>query len=351
MNVLFFNYCLSLFVSSFTWNSKVASRYAMFFMFVCIFFLHAFANIKSLEDLTAYSWGFDEIEHMTLYECITTDVAMCKMERGFALLLKIFSLLGLKFRSFLIVNALFISIMFYRGIQKYSPSIILSTLLFLLILNNQSIYVIRQYIVVAVFFYSLKWIVERKMWKYIAACILCFFIHQSSIILIPVFFLYHIDIKKFLCIMLIMVVLLKVFLKIVVSYFVSSLVGYGTYANFEGFGGQNPMGFYIGVVYLLMYVLFLKEKIYKEGINRLLFICAVLNCILLYFGIGLDFAARLSIYFSALNILLVPIMLDYVKSYFVRIAIITVCLSLNTVMTFYGSISIEASHYTLATLL
>ena len=112
MNILFINFCVASLVSVFSINNKVASRHATIFMFVCIYILHAFADINSLEDLYYYSLGFDEIKRMTIWQCITTDVEICKMERGFALILKFFSFLGLGFRAFLIVNSLIFSTLF-----------------------------------------------------------------------------------------------------------------------------------------------------------------------------------------------------------------------------------------------
>lgn len=347
MNTLFANYCICLVASFFSRGNKKTAKTIMLFIFASVFFLHAFADINSLEDLTEYSRGFDEIEKMTIWQCLTTDVEICKMERGFAFILKLFSLMGFGFRAFLIVNALFLSFLFYKGIIKYSPSILISSILFLLIINSQSIYVIRQYIVMAIFFYSIRWIINGNIYKYLITCFACFFIHQSSIILIPVYFLYNLNLKQILAILLFSVLVLTISVNVVIDYLLSNLVGYGTYASFDMHEGQNPIGFALGMVYLVLYVYFLKRDVKVEGINKLLFICALLNVIPLYFGIGFNFAARLSIYFGSLNILLVPIMLNYVKHPLLRYTIIICCLVLNSIMTFNGSLSIESSNYRL----
>lgn len=351
MSILLVNFLVSLVVVVFAQSDKKASRYAALFMFACVFILHAFADISSLEDLTAYSLGFEEIKKMSVWQCITTNVVICKMERGFALILKLFSLLGLNFRAFLIANSLFVSLLFYKGIVKYSPSILTSCLLFLLVINSQSIYVLRQYLVMSIFFYSIRWVIERNVYKYLTVCFVCFFIHQSSLILIPLYFLYNIGLKKLLAILLLSTFILNKFIEVVLNYFLSNLAGYGSYASFEKLEGQNSTGFIISIVYLLLYVWYLKRDIWTEGIKRLLFVCALLNILLLYFGIGLDFSARLSIYFGSLNILLVPIMLNYVKAPLVRYTILVGCLILNSIITFYGSLSMESSNYRLASFL
>lgn len=344
MSILLANYIVSLIIAFFTCFDKKASRVAVFFMFVCVFIIHAFADIGSLEDLTAYSAGFEEIKRMSVWQCVTTDVEICKMERGFAFLLKIFSLLGLNFRAFLIVNSYFISVVFYRSILRHSPAIVLSALLFLLIINNQSVYVIRQYLVVAIFFNSLKWIIERNPWKYILTCVICFFIHQSSIILLPVYFLYSLDLKKLLVVLFLLGVGMWGSFAIIVEYFGSILVGYTQYAQFDGTDGQNAVGLIISIVYLLMYVLILRKRIYDEGLSRLVFICAVLNTMLLYIGVGFGFASRLSLYFNALNVFLVPIAITKLKNLPVRVVIVCGCLILNTILAFKGSVFVEASN-------
>lgn len=345
MSILLVNLIICMLIAFLFKSDKKASRHASLFIFFCIFILHSFADIGSLEDLTAYSLGFDEIRRMTMWQCLTTDVEVCKMERGFSLLLKLFSLAGLGLRSFLIFNALFTSVLFYKTIAKYSPSVLLSSLLFLVIINNQSLYVIRQYLVVAIFFYSIRWVIERKLLNYLIMCAICFFIHQSSIILIPIYFLYKLDAKHLVLFTILSALLLRFALQIVINYFTSTLVGYSTYVFDDYSDGQNIIGFYISIVYLLIFVLVLRKNVFQEGINKLLLIASILNCILLFFGVGLNFAARLSIYFSALYIILVPVILIYLRTNYFRICVVAGSLALNTLMTFYGSVSIEAMNY------
>ena len=344
MSILLCVFLVCLTASFLLWFDSVAVRYVTVFVFVCVFVLHAFADINSLEDLSYYSLGFDEIKKMSFLSCLTTDVEVCKMERGFACILKLFSLIGLDFRCFLIVNSAVFSLLFYKSIVAYSPSRLLSALLFLLTINSQSIYVLRQYIVVAFFFYSIDWIIRREMLKYLGTCFLCFFIHQSSIVLIPLYFLYNIDAKRLINILLTSALVLKIFIQIVVSYFGSSLVGYAQYALYDEVDGQNSTGFIISAFYLFIYVWFLKYRFYDIGLNRLVFICALLNCLLLFLGLGFGFTGRLSIYFGALNILLVPIVLEYISSMSLKIALIVGCLAFNALFAFFGSLSIEASN-------
>lgn len=343
MSVLLINYIASLIFSIFTLFDRDIRKPIVLLIFVFVFFTHAFPDISSLEDLSVYSLGFDEIRNMTVWQCITTNVEVCKMERGFALILKLYSLLGLDFRAFLIVNSFLISALFYKSIMKYSPSIVLSSLLFLLIINNQSIYVIRQYLVVAIFFNAIKWIIDRKALKYFLTCLTCFFIHQSAIILFPLYFIYKLDHKKLLVCVALCGLAMYVFLSIILEFFTNSLIGYSSYAVFEGAEGQNITGLIISIVNLAIFLFLLKKEVYTPGINRIVYICLLFNIVILFAGIGFNFSSRLAKYFSSMTIFMIPIAVSHTKNKLIKATIVAAALLLFSMLAFNGAAFIEAS--------
>lgn len=351
MNVLSLSFCFCLILSLFSLvSNKNGEKFVSIIIFICVWFIHAFVDMNSVPDLYGYSLGFNEVSKMTWVQCVTTDVEVCKMERGFALLLKIFSAIGLNFRCFLFFNATVISVLFYKGIEKYSSAIVLSSILFLLTINSQSIYILRQYLVMAVFFYSFRWIIDRKPVPYFLMCFLCFFIHQSAIVLVPIYFLYGMSTKQMLVLVVIIAVLLRVTTQFLVDYFGTALVGYSQYMGFEGDEGQNATEFIIKLAYLVVFVWFLRKDIFNVGINRLITICLLLNCLLSFFGIGYGFMGRLVLYYSSVHILLIPQVIKRVKEPIIKCAIVIACVALNIYIAFWGAISTEVSKIEIASL-
>ena len=76
----------------------------------------------------------------------------------------------------------------------------------------------------------------------------------------------------------------------------------------------------IAVCYLVSYIFFLRQDAYADGINRLVLILLVFNCIVMSAGYTLAIVSRLMMYYSVVNILSVPITMSYIKRPIIRYA-------------------------------
>ena len=101
----------------------------------------------------------------------------------------------------LFVGLLFISL-FISSIKKYSSCFLLSIAAWLG-MDFMSFVLMRQVIAVAIFFYSIRFVLDKKLCKYLLCCILAFGFHHSAIILLPLYWLLNIRLasKYMLCIL------------------------------------------------------------------------------------------------------------------------------------------------------
>lgn len=93
---------------------------------------------------------------------------------------------------FFIITSFLIIFFFYKGIKENSEDKWISTLIFVCfpLFYFMSLSIVRQYVAVAILFYSFKYIKQRQIWRYLAVVTLCFFIHKSFILALPLYFFY-----------------------------------------------------------------------------------------------------------------------------------------------------------------
>jgi len=134
---------------------------------------------------------------------------------------------------------------------RFSDDAILSILFFLLlpILYFSSLNVIRQFMAVALFAYSLRYIVERSFVKYAIFIILASIAHKSALILLPGYFLFGIRLSLFSYIFVGLGFFLSLsFLPVIISYSGFSLIYLDLYKS-EGVNAMSVLMLLFFVVY------------------------------------------------------------------------------------------------------
>lgn len=105
---------------------------------------------------------------------------------------------GMAICAFLQILPIVLILRTQKHVLRYLPIVLFGSMYFL-ILNNG----VRQMIVACWFLYATKWIVERKILNYIFFILISLYIHSSSIVLVPLYFLYNVgelSSKRKLCI-------------------------------------------------------------------------------------------------------------------------------------------------------
>ncbi|MBR5665880.1 MAG: EpsG family protein [Bacteroidales bacterium] len=324
-------------------SQRIKERIFIFISFVLLLLFHAFVDPSSMPDLPTYYDTFNELSQMSWMECI--HLHNHYMELGYRLFMKTVSLFSSSFTVFLFVYSIILLLVYYHIVKKYSPLVILSVLMFLLTSYNQSLFVIRQHLAIAICLASIPFIINGKLIGFLISSMIAVSMHKTAIVFVPIYFLYRMDAKK-------MVWILSIVFLLMIGYFGAILrgvahgLGYDTYVEMERFEGLNYVSFLMAISFLLLYVLSLRKHVFEPGINRLVLIALSISTMLSLFGIGFSIG-RLGIYFSIFSVLSFPISLSYIHSRFLKFGIVVVVLAFAFYPVYMGSSSLFIEEYKL----
>lgn len=90
------------------------------------------------------------------------------------------------------ISTLIDLLLLYLVLERYSSNHILSLMVFFVIGSTALEFnVLRNAKAIFIFLYALKYIEERKMWKYLAAITFACLFHMSSVLFFPLYFILH----------------------------------------------------------------------------------------------------------------------------------------------------------------
>lgn len=152
-------------------------------------------------DITVYQNAYNSIpnlgEFFANYEHLDDMYTTFGFDRGFLLLNSFANTIGLSFQGFLMMVAIISYGFFYAGIRRFTDNFSLVVIVFLYKMFFYDTFIsIRQSITIFVFFYMIKYIEEKKFIKYAIGCIVMYYMHAASIILILVYFVSKIKLTK-----------------------------------------------------------------------------------------------------------------------------------------------------------
>lgn len=242
------------------------------------------------------------------YTFIFASIANSTTEPAFRLINLIIFFSRLNVQFVFIISSLITFCLFYNGIRKLSNDVFLSVFLLLFCgFFIESLNIIRQYIAISIFFFSIRYIVNKDFKRYLfcIACAVCF--HYSAIFLILAYFFLRVNVGKWWFLILCLAYILPFVLPI--QYVFGLIPGYNIYfgavsaANESaqlgiGFLSKLLIGF-MCLSYFNKIVSFSSEsKIYLNGFFTYLF--------LLSFFRDFMVMVRLGYYFHVFLILLAP---------------------------------------------
>lgn len=243
-----------------------------------------------------------------------------RLEKGFIILNYIFYNFQIMIGIITLINTILIykTINYYIKINKYI-SIFLYLGIFQLFFYNLSS--IRQSIANAIFFFSTRYIVERKKYKFLGCIILGACFHKSLILMIPI---YYIGINKIfrnnkrntLIIILVLIILLKIPFILKTLYLLLAKINFHRYA-FElikensKISGITYLIFVINIINLLISLYYLPYKNKKEKL--------IYNMVIINFGLallkilGIKALHRIENYFIIFEIIAIPYFIEKLK--------------------------------------
>lgn len=221
------------------------------------------------------------------------------------------------YQLFFITTSILIYYYFYKSIKEHSLDRIVSVLIFTCfpIFFFMSLSVVRQYVGIAIVFYGYKFIKQRQFFKYLIAVLLAFFFHKSAILALPIYFLFgdFLINKKII----VFIYVLGFFSSEILAFLITlTSERYAIYINQIGGEGGNLILFFFQLIGLLLLPIVYNFRDNKDS---------EFNFYLITFYLGLFLWASLSkfghagirggLYYVVYIILLVPKLKNKIAQY------------------------------------
>lgn len=237
------------------------------------------------------------------------------VENGFAFLVWIIGKLGFSHIGFFFIIGGITNLFIIKAFYRFRYPAIVFLLYILSVHYQQEFNLIRQMMVVAVAFYSLKYIEESNWKKYLLFLIVAFLFHQTSIILLTFLPLCFVkDYSKFWKTAKIVLSVLFAFSVLValrkipfdltwITMYFDLYAGYVSNEDQIGVGDQS-----INLLY--NFIVLLTLLLYKKENSRLIYVIfMILGCIISNVAVQTPNLNRIALYFSIAYVPLVPSLL------------------------------------------
>lgn len=342
MEVLIFNFIfiliLGLILKANTQDSRGRINAFVVLSFVSLFTVHAFVDPMSSVDLPNYEDAYVECMSLPFYKLKDASWTS-SMEIGFLWYMKLLSLISDDFIIVLIASSLIMLGCYYRTILRYSPYTYISILFLLVTVFDQSLFVLRQHLAMALLTLSWDSIINKKLLRFCAFVFVAFLLHRTALVFIPLFFLYNIENKKkYVAALLISCLVFAVSYFFLLQYFTSLMSrDYSGYLYNARYEGANYVDFILMSGLLASMLFFMKSAIFERGINRLLLSIISIAVIATFFGVGNSSTGRLFYYYTSIPFILVPNIMRYINNQIVRVGFAVCYIGLYVYISYFGS--------------
>jgi len=249
--------------SEFSWNKYMIA------IIIIVSFFYAFRNIELGSDFKTYV----ELYNKSILYGTESNLAGKESEYLYIYLNSIFTNLGISYEVFFGFIAAITWYFFIKG--SYRFSFLLPLMVFFLLTSGFFFFshsAIRQSIAIAIFFYSIKFIIEGKFNKYIIFILVASLFHQSALMLLPIYFLRKVQFNRNIVIILYILSFSKIIKDFIYQYIlyalpkmflsVDSLSIYGHYMEGARVTGSDSMKVGVGffIINLAYFYTILKSK-------------------------------------------------------------------------------------------
>ena len=305
-------------------------------------YAHSFIDTNTIADLPNYKESFYDASTINVFNPVDIEYFRMfhKCEYGYILLLKSISLFTADFGVYLCVSSCLFLGFYSYVILKYSPNVGLSFLMLLLIVFDQSTFVLRQHFSIAFVLLSIPSILERKFYKFLLIVAIATLLHKSTFIWFIMYFFY--GMKKpwqiFLSLGTMAVVIGLIFNNL---GFLNDRLGLGYASYIEGAktGESNLVSFFVSLTMFVAYMVVCGKRMFDDGIMKLCTLAMYTHIVLSFVGVNLSLLSRFSLVFNTSVLFIVPIVCKNIKSGVIRFAYIFMCLTIYGYITHFGSFS------------
>lgn len=322
MDLLVGNIVIVLFEAFVLYGMNIAgkNKIFMFLAFLQLYVLHAFLDPRGMEDLPGYLETYRLFGENSLYQSIFVGYKGVKMEIGWIVMCKLLYIISSNPHFLLYFTSLLIVGIYLKSIQKYSPTCWLSVFIFLCTTFDQSLFVLRQHSAIAVCLLSIPFVIERKVWMFLAIVSIAFSLHQTAIVFYPIYFIYGFDLNKKFWVLFLSIMFIGSYVITAIFTWAFSNLWYSSYENYTG---SNLTLFFIQGFSFLLYIYSVKGKFLGiSKVEKVFLVMCIVGLFLTFTGQGFSPTNRLSKYFSIADIFLIPFSLAHLKNRVVRCLII-----------------------------
>lgn len=271
-------------------NLNVFKKKILLFFLSFILILFVGTRLETGDDWGEYTKVFDKIP---LVSDLWNDNGMFllfRMEPGYILFNSVIKSFGGSINEVFLLSSIVVISLFFVFQKRYTLLPFLAVLLYMRYGYMQfNMMFVRQGIAISIFFYSLKYIEDKKIIKYLLINILSSLFHSSLLIVLPLYFVINRRYSNiFLCTVVFISVLLSFFdwMGAILSFFPpfiqSSLTSYTESDVWGGMTGKINIAVAEKFILLLM-CLRLREKLEQKNISfNLVFNLFVLSIICYY---------------------------------------------------------------------
>lgn len=263
------------------------------------------------------------------------DAAIERLEPGFKIIFELVSFFTSEPRLFFIITSFLILSFFFLGFFKYSRSILLSIFLFIsLYYYFNSLNTIRQFVGMSIVFYvSTRYLVDRKLYKYVLSVIFASLFHLSALIVIPAYWLCkEISFRTVLILLFCLPVVLLSY-DFFASFIFKIFPSYAIYSDYQT--GSSSVFLAIQMAFfIIIFMVYKNNKIWTK-VELISFNFSLISLFLYVLSYKNIIFFRVGIYFGMYLLILVPAALNNFKSSVNKMIFYLACIFLGLINLSY----------------
>lgn len=297
----------------------------MLFWYIFVFVVYALAifsykykNIRSLPWIFLflasgfrYNVGTDYAHYYHLF--IYQDGMFEYKEPGYVFLVKLFSDLGLNPQVMFLCFSFVTIFLFYKSFQYYfrhsEVGYLFATLLFIPFFYFFSLNAIRQALAVAIFFYSIRYIFEKRFVKYFVLIVVGSLFHRSILVMLPLYYFFNLAMSRYKIIFVytIMIVILLINpMQYLVDFYVQNKFPLYYHFNDQFYGGRTEGFGRITAIVNVFIVLMLAQYLNMNNkLQSVVFNMIIVFSMIKLFALDIVILDRLSNYFKPVMVLFI----------------------------------------------
>ncbi len=218
------------------------------------------------------------------------------------------------FQVFVFLVTLLILFCFAKTIERYSPYLFLSLLVFAIVDFPFSCFLLRQYLVVAVCLLSVPFIIQRDIVRFFLYILLAVSFHSAAVVFVPLYFLYRKEVTHSHKVWIYTGFGTATVLGGLIMAYVASLLStyYQHYFVAESSGSMARL--IMKVYFLFLYLYVLRQKVWETGINQVVLYMSLMAVFICAIGVNFSIFFRIRMIMSLSEIIGIPLIIKYSKS-------------------------------------